>query len=64
VLRSTDFGTNCVHHCLNCLRAMTLCWIANSDISNRFTINASAIGTAVPLSMVFGTTRPETKPMA
>ena len=37
---------------------MTLCWTANSDISSRLTISASASGTTVPVSMVFGTTSP------
>jgi len=64
VLRSTDFGTYCVHHSLNCLRAITLCCTANSDISKRLTISASVVGTTVPVSMVFGTHRPSTKPMA
>jgi hypothetical protein len=34
------------------------------DIRRRLTMRASAIGTTVPVSMVFGTARPETKPMA
>ena len=64
MLRSTEAGTNCVHHRLNCLRAITLCWTAKTDISSRLTMTASAIGTTVPVSMVLGTSRPETKPMA
>src|ERR1051326_1566548 len=64
VLRSTDLGTYCVHHCLNCLRAITLCCTANSDISSTLTINASANGTTAPVSIVLGTNSPVTKPMA
>jgi hypothetical protein len=64
VLRSTDFGTNFVHHSLNWRRAMTLCWIANSDISSRFTTSAAPNEVVAPVSIVFGTTKPSTKPSA
>ena len=64
MLRSIEAGMYCVHHCLNGLRAMTLCCTANSDISSRLTISASASGTTVPVSIVLGTNSPVTKPMA
>ena len=40
---------------------MTLCWIANSDISSMLTISASVSGPAAPLSIVLGTTKFSTK---
>src|SRR6266436_9258877 len=43
---------------------MTLCWMANNDISARLTAIASNVADFAPLSMAFGTTRPDTKPMA
>ena len=43
---------------------MTLCCTANSDINRMLTTSASASGAGVPLSMVFGTSKPLTKPMA
>src|SRR5438094_4210919 len=64
VLRSTDFGTYCVHHSLNCRRAITLCCTANKDIRRMLTIIASAAGAVAPVSMVLGTSQPDTKPMA
>ena len=54
MLRSTAFGMNCVHHCLNGLRAITLCWMANADISRTLTSSASVIGEAGPSSIVLG----------
>src|SRR5271168_3069936 len=64
VLRSTDFGTYCVHQFLNCLRAITLCCTANNDIKSRLTMIASEFEPTVPESIVLGTIRPDTKPMA
>src|SRR5277367_4208279 len=57
VLRSTDFGTYCVHQSLNCLRAITLCCTANNDIKSMLTVIASIVGTSVPESIVLGTAR-------
>lgn len=58
MLRSTEVGTYCVHHCLNCVRAITLCCTANTDISSKLTISASAIGATNPESMNFPVGRP------
>jgi hypothetical protein len=49
---------------LNGLRAITLCCTANSDINRMLTMSVSASGTTVPVSIVFGTTRPLVKPIA
>jgi hypothetical protein len=43
---------------------MTLCWIANSDISSRLTITAPIGSPTAPESIVFGTPIPVTKPIA
>ncbi len=64
MLRSTDFGTYWVHHRLNCWRAITLCCTAKTDIRRMSMMSVSLIGAAAPESMVLGTTKPDTKPMA
>ena len=46
------------------MRAITLCWTENSDISARLMMNEVPAGDVALVSMVFGTTRFDTKPMA
>src|SRR5437763_15780359 len=43
---------------------MTLCWMANNDISARSTTIASNIPDFAPVSIGFGTMSPDTNPMA
>ncbi len=64
VLRSMATGTKCVHHRLNVGLAITLCCTANSDSSRMSMTSASTTGVTSPVSTVFGTTRPVTKPIA
>jgi hypothetical protein len=64
VLRSIDFGTKRVHHRLNPGRAMTLCWIAKTDMSSRSIMIAWSAGPGAPLLIVLGTTNPDTNPIA
>src|SRR5260221_14784468 len=64
VLRSIAAGTDCVHHCLNVVLAITLCCAANRERSTRSIMSAPATGVTSPVSIVFGTTKPVTKPMA
>src|SRR5690242_2500542 len=57
VLRSMTCGTIRVHRSLNHGRAITLCWMANTDSNSRLTSTASAVGAAMPESTVRGTTK-------
>ena len=66
MLRSIEAGITRFIHNLNGFRAMTLCCKANSDIrvGKLTTKLPSFIGTTVPVSIDFVTTKPVTKPMA
>jgi hypothetical protein len=63
VLRSTDGGTNRVHHRLKQWRAM-LCRRANSPSSNALTSKLSTSGPAAPESIDLGTAKSPTNPIA
>ena len=53
-----------VHQRLKAGRAMMLCWSAKMDIKMRSTTIAIASAAVAPLSIVLGTTKFPTKPMA